>query len=290
MADITKTKKEDIEKFLRGKVRESGFSFENKVANRLKSKFTIAREEPYFDKDGDKGRAFDILATQRFPDEYQLDKNMRNSIGRIDLIIECKDISGNIWVFSPSKSPDLSYPFHASMNYMIKDPAMNVIPNEPIKNIPYVSAYTEYVFDEGKSNKQCNNLFSVVNSIAKAAHHQRETMQNAFELMKNWEPKVQNFILHFVFFQPIIVFSGKLYIMEEGEELKFTSAKYVQMKNKYLSRDYKDSRGEIHIVSFDALPEYIEKITRYLRQNENIMVKHQEQMHNALKRVMPNLK
>ena len=100
MPDITKANDEDIKQFLKGKTETSGFSFENKVAKMLTPEFSTSREIPYFDKDDNKGRTFDILARQFFPDDYQLDKGKIHSLAQINLIIECKDVSGNIWIFS----------------------------------------------------------------------------------------------------------------------------------------------------------------------------------------------
>jgi len=290
MPDITKANDEDIKQFLKGKTETSGFSFENKVAKMLTPEFSINREIPYFDKDENKGRTFDILARQFFPDDYQLDKDKIHSLAQINLIIECKDVSGNIWIFSLDESPGITLPSYASMNYGTRDPAINVMPKEPIENIPYVSAYYEYIFDEGKSNKQ-KNLFSAIHTVTKATHHQKSTLQNTFKLMQNWNPKSQNYILHFGFFQPVIVFSGKLYVVKYTDEAnpEFEPVKYVQLKTGYISKDYNEISGEIHIVSIEALPDYIGKVKRYYRHNENIIVSEQKTFLKALKTVMPNL-
>ena len=290
MTDITKATDDDIKQFLKGKTETSGFSFENKVAKMLIPEFEINREIPYFDKDENKGRTFDILARQFFPDDHQLDKGKIHSLAQINLIIECKDVSGDIWVFSLDKSPGIALPSYASMNYGTRDPAINVMPKESIENIPYVSAYYEYVFDEGKSNKQ-KNLFSAIHTVTKATHHQKSTLQNTFKLLQNWNPTSQNYILHFGFFQPVIVFSGKLYVVKYVDETnpEFEPVKYVQLKTGYISKDYNEISGEIHIVSIDALPDYIGKVKRYYRQNENTMVSNQKIFLKALKTIMPNL-
>lgn len=179
------------------------------------------------------------------------------------------------------------------MNNETADPAVNVIPLEPIKNIPYVSGYDEYIFDTGKTNNQTNNLYSAIMAVTKASHHLRETYKKTFEILKKWTPKTQKYILHFIFLQPLIIFSGKIFVAkfkDSSGELEFESAKFVQIARGYVSKDYDETGGEIHIVSFDALEEYLSLVDAHYRYKENIIVKNQKTLLLALRQVMPNLK
>ena len=115
---MTKTKKEktneDIEKFLIAKVASSGLSLENNVSRFLKQNYNVKREVPFYDKDEQKGRTFDVLATKFFPDDSNFKKDEKHSIAQYNLVIECKNIPGNVWVFdSDGDSLVLAIPEHS---------------------------------------------------------------------------------------------------------------------------------------------------------------------------------
>lgn len=281
---------EDIKKFLKGKIQSSGFSLENEVIKALRKSYTVRREIPYYDKDESKGRQLDLLARKFFPDDDKFQKGILHSIAQYALVIECKNVSGNIWVFSSDQSPGFSLPEHVSMNMNKKpDPVFNVTPYEEIQNIPYISGYDEYIFDERKSNGQTNNIYSAIMTIIKATSHEKESYKKTFEsLRESWYPKNQDFILHIVFFQPVIVFSGKIYIAKFNaqNEVEFESTKFVQMKKEYVSKEYDENTGEIHIVTFSALEEYLQMVDKYYRSKEDVMVKDQKIFLDCLKLVM----
>ncbi len=97
---VSKNSDEDVIKFLKHHVNKSGFSLESKVADILSKKFSVSRETPFFDKDEKIGRAIDMTARIQIPDESFFDKNIVWHIGQLVLIIECKNVPGNIWLFS----------------------------------------------------------------------------------------------------------------------------------------------------------------------------------------------
>ncbi len=291
---MSKPSDEGIKKFLKAMVQKSGFSLENEVAKILKeNNLSVLREVPFYDKDEQKGRRFDIRSTKSFPDESKLKSGVLHAIASYELVIECKNVPGNIWVFSEAENPMITFPAHASMNRDQKpDPVFNVIPLEPISDIPYVSGYDEYIFDKEKSNKQTDNLSSAVFSITKATRHEIDGFKKTFELFPKFGwPNRQSYILHFIFLQPLILFSGKIYVMkfnDKGEQT-FQRVNAVQMPKGYVSKDYDEISGEIHIVEFSFLPQYLSKVDEYYRMNENIMIKHQKSFFDALKKVMPPL-
>lgn len=89
-----------ITKFVKGKIQSSGFSLENQVAKILKKRFdTIRRETSYYDRDEMKGRNSDITARKFFPDETQFPKETVRTVAQLSLIIECKNVSGNVGFF-----------------------------------------------------------------------------------------------------------------------------------------------------------------------------------------------
>jgi len=292
MAKKTKEKSvEDIKKFLENKIKISGFSLENKVERILQKSYSTKREIPFHDRDENKGRRFDISARKRFPDETKLKKNVLHFLAGYELLLECKDISGNIWVFSKSQNKGVGIPDHASMNQDQRpDPIFNIMPYYPIEELPYVSGFHEYIFDKKRSNKQENNLSSALFSITKACRHEKDEYKKTFEIFPRigW-PTKQSYILHSMFFQPIIVFTGKIFVtsFNDKNEQIIEEVRCVQIEKGYVSKEYHETSGEIHIVSLDYFEEYLEKIDNYYRQNESIIIKHQSSFFKSLQKVMP---
>lgn len=289
MAESTE---EDIKKFLKESVKKSGFSLENDVTKILKKNYKVRREIPFYDKDQEVGRAFDVEASKFFPDESHFKKDELHSIAQYKLLIECKNIPGNIWVFSSDEPPGISLPEHSSINQGKKpDPVFNVTPYSEIPGIPYASGYDEYVFDKKKSNKQPKNLFSAIMTVTKAIHHEKTMLATTFENMKHITLKKQKYILHIVFLQSVIVFTGKIYLTKyhSKDEPQFFPQKFVQIRREYESKDYHEIMGEIHIVSFEHFEEYLEMVDKYYLQNEHIMIKNKEIFLKCARSVYPNL-
>lgn len=59
----------DIKKFLSAKVKRSGLSLENDVCNLLNPSYIVQREVPFYDKDQQTGRSFDVVGRKEFPDK-----------------------------------------------------------------------------------------------------------------------------------------------------------------------------------------------------------------------------
>jgi len=284
MPDITTSSDDDIKKFLAGKMKASGLSLEDEVAKILQARqYTVRRNVPFYDMDEPKSRAIEIVGHHFFPDDKYFKKGVLHSIAQLALVIECKNISGNIWVFSMDNLPSFSFPEFASMNYGQKDPALNVMPLEPIQNVTYVSGYDEFIFDDSKSNKKLDNLYSAIHTVTKATLYLKESFNENFKKLKNWRPKNQDYILHFVFFQSTIIFNGKMYVKYDNNgHTEFKPVEYVQMEKSYISKDNKSSQGMIHIISSESLENYLKMVELYYRAKENIIIKQQPKLLQAL--------
>ena len=279
MTKQTKPKSdEEIKKFLSEKVKSSGLSLENDVSRFLKQNYIVKREVPFYDKDEQKGRTFDVLARKFFPNESDFDKGERHSVAQYNLIIECKNLPGHVWVFDYDELETFTIPEHSSINKGKKpDPVYNVIPYDPIPDIPFVSGYSEYWFDEKKSNKKDTNLFSAIMSTTKASNHMKNSLDKLFDEYPKFHPAKQAFILHFAFFQPVIVFTGKIFISKFHEgKTEFFRTKFVQMNVGYESKEYHITSGNIHIVEYEYLEEYIKMVDKHYRQKENKMIKNKK--------------
>ena len=290
MTDISKASEEDIKKFLEGKVKKSGFSLENEVEKILKKTYSVKREIPFFDMDESIGRNYDIKASKFFPDENKFDKKKLHAIAQYLLITECKNIPGNIWVFSEHESPPFSIPEHASMkNDKPPDPVFNISPDLPISGLHYCSGYSEFIFDESKTNKQTNNLYSGIMTVIKGVRQEKESYKKMFQTLQSWTPTTQTFILNFTYFQPVIIFTGKIFVTKynEKDELVFESAKYLQIPKEYISKNYNEKAGEIHIVTYENLQDYLQKVGSFYRAKEKLIINNQKKLLSELKKIMP---
>ena len=83
-----------------------------------------------------------------------------------------------------------------------------------ISTIQHVSGYDEYVYDESKSNKKVTNLYSAIMTVTKATHYRKESYDDMFKKMKmqNWRPRKQDYAMLMTFLQPVIVFTGHLFV------------------------------------------------------------------------------
>lgn len=271
---------EDMKKFLNGTIQASGFSLENNLAKVLKKTYSVKREVSYHDKDEMKGRSLDILAQKFFPDENKFPQGTQRTVAQLSLVIECKNITGNIWVFSLDDDRVLRIPDFASIKFNSGDPAINVAPLNSISTIPSVSGYDEYVYDKSKSNKQTNNLYSAIMTVTKATHYLKESYDDIFSKLKNWKPTKQNYVLLMNFFQPVIVFTGHLFVtkINEKDEVEFNQVKYVQMDKNYVSKDYHELGGRIHIISYDCIIEYLQMVEPHYRSKEDFLIANQKDL------------
>ena len=271
---------EDIKKFLNGKIKASGFSLENQLAKVLKKNYSVDREVSYYDKDELKGRSLDILAQKFFPEVNRFPQGVKRTVAQLALVIECKNITGNIWVFSLDDTVDFGIPDFASMKFSKGDPAINVSPLNSISTIPLVSGYDEYVYDESKSNKKTDNLYTGIMTVTKATHYLKESYDDMFMKLKNWIPDKQGYVLLMTFFQPVIVFTGRLFVTKtnEKDEVEFNQVKYVQMKKNYVSKDYHEMGGKIHIVSYDGIMDYLQIVEPHYRSKEDFLITQQKSL------------
>jgi len=209
-------------------------------------------------------------------------------VGQVNFIIECKNVSGNIWVFSEEKEQDVvTIPEHVSLTESLNkdDPTRKTIPTWPIHNIPYVAGYEEFVFDKNKSNrndKNPKNLYSAISSVTKAASFEKLKIKKTMDLMRHWTPSVQNFIIYFMFIQPLIIFSGKMFVAKfNNNDLTFKEVEFVQMKKDYVSNEYDEGLGEIHIIHEDKLNEYMQSAMQYYSVGSKYILDNQSQFRKA---------
>ena len=102
---------DEIRKFFEGKVKESGYSLESEVENKLKQTYNTQRDVPYLDKDEDKSRSIDFVASTFFPDDAEFkNKPEKMVLGHLNLVIECKSLPDNGWIFFPGTDKQITIP------------------------------------------------------------------------------------------------------------------------------------------------------------------------------------
>jgi len=283
---------EDALKYLRNMVPKSGFSLESDVAKLLSSQFKVQREVSFYDKDGKTTRAIDLVSRWHFPEESKFESNLIRHIGSLNLIIECKNLPGNIWLFSNEQDPGLTIPNYLSLTDSLgkNDPTRKIIPSWFIPNAPIVGGYDEYVFDKSKSNskiKDPKNLYSAINTVIKATSSNNDQFKKTFDFMKSWTPQKQNFIVHFAFFQPVVVFSGKLFVAKYvDEKLDYEQTSFVQLPVDYQSEHYEELSGTIHIITYEYLQNYLEIVKKYYSLFSSKIIELQNDFRSAKKSII----
>lgn len=265
---------EELLRFFQQQLERSGHSLENKVEDLLNDKFTVMREVPYIDKDKGIGRDIDLLAYAEVPSPHEFSQSQQyHVLGRIYLIIECKNLPDHGWIFFKTKQQDLVFPDKVTIADGIPsevtehDPTRYYSPITPIPNLFSASGYDEYIFDggrsreknRGKSNEQTKNIYDAVNKVTKATRYQIETTRDLICSKIHYIISKINKIIAFAVFQPVIVFQGRMYGASIASgKTNLEPIKFAQIPKRYVSPNYNEIQGTIHIVSYRSLPEYLD--------------------------------
>lgn len=276
----------DIEKFLTEKIKRSGFSLENSVDKILREEnFSVLREYPYYDFEENKSRTIDIISNTYIPDLKKIPKNKVRHIGQLTLIVECKNIPGNVWIFTKKEHDGISLPDLNSITSEIpKDPANQFSPSWPVKEMAYAEGYDEYVFNPSQSNKlkgNPTNLFSAIMAVSKATYDHNKNQEKMFKKLRYFSATHQNFFIHFQFVQPVIVFSGPIYLVKQEKNIKLERTDFVQIPNTHTIKGEHTSAGELHIVSFDSFSKYLKIVEKYYRFAENKILEKSDELKKA---------
>ncbi len=289
---MKETNEDKLLKFFQLVLERSGHSLENKVEALLKDRFSVQREVPYVDKDESKGRSIDLVAYADLPSPEEFtQQKQKYVIGRINLIVECKNLPNHGWIFFKTKEPELVFLDKVTISDRMPIEIIEHNPTRyysPITPIPYLfndSGYDEYIYDDGrsskkkKSNERNDNIFDAVNKVTKATRYQIETYRDLlFNKMQYVISDIQK-IIAFVVFQPLIVFQGRIYgaSVTSGES-NLKPIKFAQIPKRYVSSNYDEMQGMIHIVSYEFLPEYLNLLYNYYWFASSRMVKEQDSL------------
>lgn len=252
---------------------KSGFPLEIEICSFLLKRCILISEDVdivtgayYLDKDVGKGRELDIKV--KIPIIGQ--KGEKSPMIFLNLLIQCKSIPGNAWIFF--QPPHRITPICASTSIL---DAMEWIPRAHVdftfqeglhfKNIPITTTYNEYILDKNTSNKRDDNLFEAIISLAKATSYELETsVQGDRQLLERFSAK--SLLEHPPNFAeiiyPTIVFDGKMYMVknvEKGKEMDLLETNHVGLFLDYVSGSY-DVELIIDIVHKKEFEKFFEKI------------------------------
>jgi len=265
---------EKIKKFFLTKIKQSGYSFENQVEKDLKKDFRVMREIMYLDKDEQKGRTLDFKAEIETQAEVGFKKGDTPYIGKLILPIECKSLPDHAWIFFEKKYQRLFGNFPDIINWKETKKMKEGVFQPPLfanNKITYASNYVEYSLkkkEKLKSNQRTDNLFSAILSVTKATRSFYDKDIELQEYLKNHGAAIGPLLVYSVY-QPLIIFSGRMYVAEgEGENMKLNSIPFVQIQKQYISGNYNENHGVIHIVNYENLDEYLKILKDYFRASD----------------------
>ena len=252
----------DLRKFFKEEFDRSGFSFENKVEKVLrKNDFHVKREVPFLDKDELIGRRIDFVAEDGvLVDRMRIHKTSIK-MGELRLIVECKSLHNYAWIFFKGKH----FGDKPAEEMYFKKPKISdykYLPKPFIKKLFFASGYTEIVYPLTNNKKRRNfpeKLFEAVAQVTKATRYQIDYEIKLIRKLRRLgaSEKEAKSPWDFIILQPLIIFGGNLYKINEDDG-KLESIDFVQIDKEWVSKNYEEIYGEIHIVSFNALQKYID--------------------------------
>ena len=274
-----KTKKE----FIIEEIEKSGYPLEYYVSGILRDQeWSVFPNQFYFDKDSGKGREFDIRAEK----EYIIDE--LDAVLTIRLLIECKKIPGNAWVFFDG--PQLQNTRIASFPTMVtildafginsEDATEKIGVPLLFENLHYdkgffASGYKEIVLDRKQSKKSdISNIWDSEITLIKTIPSEiqdclsDELMALLIDGFKtdgfdSWHSSGASQCIYFLY--PLIVFQGDIYSTSfplSEETLKETD--YICLSRDYKSANY-EFKGAIDILKKEYFEKYLIELERDFR-------------------------
>jgi hypothetical protein len=167
------------------------------------------------------------------------------------------------------------------------DPTRYYSPITPILELFNASGYDEYIFDsgkrggekKGKSNEQTKNIYDAVNKVTKATRYQIDTTRDLLCNKIHYIISKIDKIISFAVFQPLIVFQGLMYgaTVTSGKN-NVEAIKFAQIPKRYVSSNYNEMQGMVHVVSYKSLPEYLKLLHDYYWFASSRMIKDQDSL------------
>jgi len=254
-------------------IRQSGFPLQIEIASFLNAArahmnwadMEVSTGAYYLDKETKKGRELDIKVN--IPIRYA--EKVKKHIGIfLKLLIQCKRIPGNVWVFFKTSHEIVSVPNCTSLlDSLDWTPRSHVdfafFPDLHYRHVTKVTLHDEYILDEKKSNKRVDNLFEATITLAKATSYELDNTARGF---KSYLDRFEDILKYpddsAELFYPIVVFDGKMFLAEKtGEygEMSLDSIDHVCLFFDYVSGNY-DIDLSVDVVQKDAFGNFFQSI------------------------------
>jgi len=249
-------------RFIIDQIKKSGIPLELEITSIINSidGWATINDNYFFDNDLKKHREFDILAgVMAFATNYPFELNM---------LIQCKKIPGNVWVFFKTKVFPIYQIFYELTYFEIakaepEDARFDVFNEDKLhfKNSDTTATrYVEIITDADKSNKRTDNIFSSAMTLIKAMlYRKRRSIERENELIKKGllegtENLDEPFSSVKVFY-PVIVFDGDVY------EADIIKRKIIIKPVKYIKLlvSHEDYNFCIDVVTKDYFESYLKE-------------------------------
>lgn len=298
-----KAHKSEIDR-LREFIRQSGFPLEIELSSVLDSArdhkklkdMDVSMGAYYLDKDTKQGRELDSKVSIPIRYKGELKGKKRNLIGMfLDLLIQCKKIPGNAWVFFKTPQEIVSVPQCTSVLDCLEwvprsHSSFAFLPDLHYGNVLKTTIYDEYILDENRTNKKVDNLFEAIVTLTKATAYELDTtIQGLRDTIDRFKDISYYPVGYVKLFYPVVVFDGKMYIAEKTKEygeMDLTPIDHVCLFFDYISGSY-DIDLHIDIVQREAFDEFFQSVVRDIEILEKALenktgIKFREEVKNAL--------
>ncbi|UKS64699.1 hypothetical protein [Rossellomorea marisflavi] len=231
---------------------KTGFPLEMEITQTLRENDWAVRNGSYYiDKDEDKGREIDIIATKHIVNEIEETGFSREVV--FSLIIEIKKTEGKPWVFFTSEAEgsiekilpiDVAIAGFKTQSYLL----MRMF-RENSHQIHTRIGRNFYVGFSGNGGR--DDIYKALSSVIKATRH---SLENSVAAGNKGGDEL------FYYYEPVVVIKGNLfevYIDDEGKQV-LEEADYIQTQFNYISSNYPiKSRKIVHVIKADYLPQFI---------------------------------
>ncbi|MBB6632617.1 hypothetical protein [Cohnella thailandensis] len=241
---------EDLKDNILKELLKTGYPFELQVSNFFsKNSWSLDHNSYFIDKDENKGREIDLIAgihRKNSGEKHYIELNWK-------LLIEIKQSNDKPWVVFSTRPSSfekmLAFP-------KIKNYSGFSAPYNKIHGI-FNSFGTKLGTRIGRSyyeamagNNKRDDIYKALSGVVKATSFVAESREKDLSSDRL-----------FYYYEPIIIFNGKLFeaYLNDEEAIEVTQVDYMQVSFNYLSPNYDKGRYIVQIVTTDYLSKFLEE-------------------------------
>lgn len=257
--------------FIKRELKKRGYPLEHYVQALLVEKGWVVQPNAYFlDKDTNKGRELDIKAA------YEDFESSSWSCFFLNLLVQCKSLPGNAWIFFSVPRQSVPYTRIAKLGLTdfleLRD--LEIFEQKEThfdrSNVVLATNYCEIITDKEKSNKRDNNIWECAVTLIKATSQElqqahADSKQYLKDDLCSFDEFIKNGPSELVYIiYPLIVFEGRMYEARFSEEdITLQRKEHVQLFVDYQSGRYK-GQFCIDVVTKERFSQYLKDILKDL--------------------------